>query len=195
MLIYLIWFSRKIAEIYIYIYIYIYISEWGVSRTGYLFPGRVGLLAWPWPRILPSSPSSSPPSSSSPSTRSAKYAQQKLKVLFLGPKKVPAGIWLAIQSFWVFSMCQKIYFYIPENENPSKFWISEKASTTKTPSGQGLKTGRGITRMPYDGFPRNFVWSYSIFEVLLAVNAQKIARMSFVPESSWKQVSGVCSQK
>ena len=29
------------------------ISKWGVSRTGYLIPGRVGLLAWPWPRILP----------------------------------------------------------------------------------------------------------------------------------------------
>ena len=42
------------------------ISEWGVSRTGYLIPGRVGILAWPWARVLPS-PSSPPSSLSSPS--------------------------------------------------------------------------------------------------------------------------------
>ena len=52
------------------------LSEWGVSRTGYLIPGCVGLLPWPWPRILPSS--SSPSSPSGPNLQKCKMQKHKI---------------------------------------------------------------------------------------------------------------------
>ena len=56
---------------------------------------------------------------------------KNIKSFILGPKKAPAGIWLAIQSFWVVSMCPKIDVYISENNNPSKFRNSEKRQPRK----------------------------------------------------------------
>ena len=54
-----------------------------------------------------------------------------------------------------FYVSKKIYVYISENNNPSKFRNSEEAATPKIAQLLGLKTGQGITRTPYNGFLRN----------------------------------------
>ena len=81
-----------------------------------------------------------------------------------------------------------------KNILPSKGWDSGKVATLKTHQRLGFRTVLDITRTPYDSFPRNLGVSYSNFETLLAVDVQKLARMLFFPDSSWKKLSGVCFQ-
>ena len=82
-----------------------------------------------------------------------------------------------------FYVSKKYMSIFQKNNNPSKFRNSEKAATPKITQLLGLKTGRGITRTPYDGFAQKSHPRFSNCEELLAIIVPTFARMLISSES------------